>query len=106
MAWLFLLIASTFEIVWAVGMKYTENFTRLIPSIITLAGMVLSVYFLNKAMKVLPIGTAYAVWTGLGAVGTVIMGIVLFNEPKDFLRLFYLALILVGIIGLKASSGH
>lgn len=106
MAWLFLLIASSFEIVWAVGMKYTENFTRLIPSIITLAGMVLSVYFLNKAMKVLPIGTAYAVWTGLGAVGTVIMGIVLFNEPKDFLRLFYLTLILVGIIGLKVSSGH
>jgi len=106
MAWLFLLIASTFEIVWAVGMKYTENFTRVIPSTITLAGMVLSVYFLNKAMKVLPIGTAYAVWTGLGAVGTVIMGIVLFNEPKDFLRLFYLSLILVGIIGLKVSSGH
>lgn len=106
MAWLFLFIASLFEVVWAVGMKYTENFTKLLPSVVTLAGMVLSVYFLNKAMKTLPIGTAYAVWTGLGAVGTVIMGIILFNEPKDITRLVYLSLILVGIIGLKASSGH
>ena len=106
MAWVYLLIAGVFEVVWAVGMKYTENFTRMMPSVITIIGMVLSVYFLNKAMNILPVGTAYAIWTGIGAIGTVVAGIILFNEPRDWIRMFFLAMILVGIIGLKTSSGH
>lgn len=106
MAWVYLLIAGIFEVVWAVGMKYTENFTRMTPSVITIIGMVLSVYFLNKAMNILPVGTAYAIWTGIGAIGTVVAGIILFNEPRDWIRMFFLAMILVGIIGLKTSSGH
>lgn len=106
MAWVYLLIAGIFEVVWAVGMKYTENFTRMTPSVITIVGMVLSVYFLNKAMNILPVGTAYAIWTGIGAIGTVVAGIILFNEPRDWIRMFFLAMILVGIIGLKTSSGH
>ena len=106
MAWVYLLIAGIFEVVWAVGMKYTENFTRMTPSVITIVGMVLSVYFLNKAMNILPVGTAYAIWTGIGAIGTVVAGIILFNEPRDWIRMFFLAMILVGIIWLKTSSGH
>ncbi len=106
MAWVYLLIAGVFEVVWAVGMKYTENFTRMMPSVITIIGMVLSVYFLNKAMNILSVGTAYAIWTGIGAIGTVVAGIILFNEPRDWIRMFFLAMILVGIIGLKTSSGH
>ncbi len=106
MAWVYLLIAGIFEVIWAVGMKYTENFTRMTPSVITIVGMVLSVYFLNKAMNILPVGTAYAIWTGIGAIGTVVAGIILFNEPRDWIRMFFLAMILVGIIGLKTSSGH
>ena len=106
MAWVYLLIAGVFEVVWAVGMKYTENFTRMMPSVITIIGMVLSVYFLNKAMNILPVGTAYAIWTGIGAIGTVVAGIILFNEPRDWIRMFFLAMILVGIIGLKTRSGH
>ena len=106
MAWVYLLIAGIFEVIWAVGMKYTENFTRMTPSVITIVGMVLSVYFLNKAMNILSVGTAYAIWTGIGAIGTVVAGIILFNEPRDWIRMFFLAMILVGIIGLKTSSGH
>ena len=106
MAWVYLLIAGIFEVIWAVGKKYTENFTRMTPSVITIVGMVLSVYFLNKAMNILPVGTAYAIWTGIGAIGTVVAGIILFNEPRDWIRMFFLAMILVGIIGLKTSSGH
>ena len=106
MAWVYLLIAGIFEVVWAVGMKYTENFTRMTPSVITIIGMVLSVYFLNKAMNILPVGTAYAIWTGIGAIRTVVAGLILFHEPRDWIRMFSLAMILVGIIGLKTSSGH
>ena len=106
MAWVYLLIAGVFEVVWAVGMKYTENFTRMMPSVITIIGMVRSVYFLNKAMNILSVGTAYAIWTGIGAIGTVVAGIILFNEPRDWIRMFFLAMILVGIIGLKTRSGH
>ncbi|MCW2279500.1 quaternary ammonium compound efflux SMR transporter SugE [Heliophilum fasciatum] len=103
MAWIYLLIAGIFEIVWAIGLKYTEGFTKLIPSLLTGAGMIASFYFLALATKTLPIGTAYAVWTGIGAVGAVILGIVLFDEPRNLARLFFLGLILMGIIGLKSS---
>ncbi|WP_261129956.1 quaternary ammonium compound efflux SMR transporter SugE [Bacillus sp. Marseille-Q3570] len=104
MAWIYLLIAGVFEVVWAIGLKYTEGFSRLVPSIITVIGMIISFYFLSIAIKALPIGTAYAVWTGIGALGTVLLGILLFNEPKDFMRILFLGLILVGIIGLKFTS--
>jgi quaternary ammonium compound-resistance protein SugE len=105
MAWIFLVIAGIFEVVWAIGLKYTEGFTKLIPSLITLAGMAISFYFLSMAVKTLPIGTAYAIWTGIGAAGAVILGMILFGEPRNLLRLMFVAFILIGIIGLKATSG-
>lgn len=101
MAWTYLFVAGLLEIVWAIGLKYTEGFSRLWPSAITVVAMALSVAFLGLAMKTLPVGTAYAIWTGIGAVGTVILGIVLFAEPATALRLACVALILSGIIGLK-----
>lgn len=106
MAWFYLIIAGLFEVVWAIGIKFAENFTKVIPSIITLIAMVLSVYFLNKAMNLLPVGTAYAIWTGIGAIGTVLMGMVLFGESREWGRIFFLMLILIGIIGLKINSGQ
>jgi quaternary ammonium compound-resistance protein SugE len=106
MAWVYLIIAGLFEIVWAIALKYTFGFTRMIPSIITIAGMLVSFYFLSLGIKILPIGTAYAVWTGIGAAGTVIAGILFFNEPITILRVFFLLLLLVGLIGLKFTSGH
>ncbi|CAM3646161.1 quaternary ammonium compound efflux SMR transporter SugE [Mesobacillus zeae] len=105
MAWVLLFIAGLFEVVWSIGLKYTEGFTKLWPSVITVVGMIISFYFLSAAVKTLPIGTAYAVWTGIGAAGAVILGIILFGEPKSMLRLAFVGLILVGIIGLKATSG-
>ncbi|RSD29223.1 quaternary ammonium compound efflux SMR transporter SugE [Mesobacillus subterraneus] len=105
MAWVFLIVAGIFEVVWAIGLKYTEGFTKLFPSIITVVGMAISFYFLSMAIKTLPIGTAYAIWTGIGAAGAVILGIILFGEPRNFLRLLFVGFILVGIIGLKATSG-
>lgn len=105
MAWIFLFIAGIFEVVWAIGLKYTEGFTKLFPSTITVLGMAISFYFLSMAVKTLPIGTAYAIWTGIGAAGAVILGMVLFGEPRNLLRLMFVAFILVGIIGLKATSG-
>ncbi|MEH7884612.1 quaternary ammonium compound efflux SMR transporter SugE [Bacillus sp. JJ1609] len=105
MAWVFLIIAGVFEVVWAIGLKYTEGFTKVFPTVITLLGMAISFYFLSMAVKTLPIGTAYAIWTGIGAAGAVILGIVLFGEPKSMLRLMFVAFILIGIIGLKATSG-
>ena len=104
MAWMLLLAAGIFEVGWAVGLKYTEGFTRLWPSLATLAAMIVSVALLAMAVRHLPLGTAYAVWTGIGAIGTVLLGIVLFNEPATLLRLGCVALILGGIIGLKALS--
>ena len=101
MAWLALLIAGLFEIVWAVGMKYTDGFTRLWPTIGTFAAMAASVVLLGFAMKTLPLGTAYAVWTGIGTAGTVIVGMVLFHEPATALRLGAIGLILIGGVGLK-----
>jgi quaternary ammonium compound-resistance protein SugE len=104
MNWLILFFAGLLETVWAVGLKYTEGFSRLWPSAITIAAMAGSVWLLAMAVKSLPLGTAYAVWTGIGAVGTVIVGIILFGEPVTFPRLFSVALIISGIIGLKLFS--
>src|SRR5262245_63690100 len=104
MAWIYLLIAGLFEVAWAIGLKYTEAFTRLIPSLWTVASMVVSFVFLSLALKTLPVGTAYAVWTGIGAVGTVALGIIVFAEPATAFRLGSVALILAGIAGLKLVS--
>jgi len=104
MSWIYLFIAGLFEIGWAVGLKYTAGFTKLWPSIITIIGMILSFYFLSNAIKTIPIGTAYAIWTGIGAVGTAILGIILFGESKELIRIFFIFLIVVGIVGLKIFS--
>ncbi|MFI5015619.1 MAG: quaternary ammonium compound efflux SMR transporter SugE [Hyphomicrobiales bacterium] len=101
MAWAYLLIAGLFEVGWAIGLKYTQGFSRLAPSVLTLASMLLSLGLLSLALRTLPIGTAYAVWTGIGAVGTAALGIHLFGEPATVLRLGCIALIVAGIIGLK-----
>lgn len=101
--WAILLVAGLFEIGWAIGLKYTEGFSRLWPTVWTILSMVLSVSLLGVAMKTLPVGTAYAVWVGVGAIGTALLGIILFNEPANAARLVSLALILAGIIGLKLS---
>ncbi|KFN45182.1 quaternary ammonium compound efflux SMR transporter SugE [Arenimonas metalli] len=104
MSWLILFLAGLFEVAWAVGLKYTEGFTKLWPSLGTGLAMAVSLWLLAVAMKDLPLGTAYAVWVGVGAVGTAILGIVLFNEPANAGRLVSLALILAGIIGLKLAT--
>ena len=104
MSWISLVIAGLFEIGWAIGLKYTEGFTRLWPTVGTVASMVISVGLLGVAMRDLPVGTAYAVWTGIGAVGTVILGIVLMGDPANAPRLACVGLILAGIIGLKLTS--
>ena len=100
-AWPILLVAGLFEIGWAIGLKYTEGFTRLIPSVLTLAAMLLSIVLLGLSLKTLPVGTAYAVWTGVGAVGTALLGIYLFGEPATAARLASIGLIVAGIVGLK-----
>lgn len=105
MTWTYLLIAGLLEVAWAIGLKYTEGFTRLWPSVFTIITVILSFYFLSLALKALPIGTAYAIWTAIGAVGTVILGIWLFNEPAGWLRLSCIGLIIVAMIGLKVSAG-
>lgn len=104
MAWLILFLAGMFEVVWAVGLKYTDGFTRLWPTVGTLVAMAASVWLLGIAMKSLPLGTAYSVWVGVGAIGTVIMGIVLFGESANALRMISVALILFGIVGLKLAT--
>jgi quaternary ammonium compound-resistance protein SugE len=101
MAWLILLLAGVLEIGWAVGLKYTEGFSRLGPSVGTVGAMVVSLLLLGLAVRTLPIGTAYAVWTGIGTVGTVLLGMALFGEPASPLRLAFIAMIIAGIIGLK-----
>jgi quaternary ammonium compound-resistance protein SugE len=105
MPWIYLVFASLFEIGWAIGLKYSEGFSRLWPSLGTLAAMAVSVLLLALAARQLPIGTAYAVWTGIGAVGAVILGIVLFGDPATPLRLACVALILLGVVGLKLVGG-
>lgn len=104
MAWVLLIIAGLFEIGWAIGLKYTDGFTRLWPSIGTAVSMIVSVAMLSWAMRSLPVGTAYAVWTGIGAVGTVLLGIVLFGEAVTVARLACVGLIVSGILGLKLAS--
>ena len=104
-AWLLLLAAGLLEVVWAIGLKYTEGFSRPLPSVITVAAMIASVWLLALALKTIPVGTGYAVWTGIGAVGTAILGIVLFSEPATAARLACIALIVAGILGLKLVSG-
>ncbi len=102
-SWIILIIAGLFEIGWAIGLKYTDGFTKFIPSIFTLITLALSIYLLARASQTLPIGTAYGVWVGIGALGTAILGVFLFNEPLSLARLFFLALLLVAIIGLKLT---
>ena len=104
MAWISLVIAGLCEVGWAIGLKYTEGFTRLWPTVWTVLAMVISLWLLGIAMKSLPVGTAYSVWVGVGAVGTVILGIVLLGEPANAARLISVALIIAGIIGLKLAA--
>lgn len=104
MDWIFLLLAGLFECGWAIGLKYTEGFTKLIPSIFTVLAMAISFWLLSLAMKTIPIGTAYAVWTGIGAVAIAILGMILFGESTDIIRLICLFLIISGIVGLKLVS--
>ncbi len=101
MAWMSLLLAGLFEIVWALGLKFTDGFTRLWPTLGTLAAMVLSIVLLEYAVRTLPLGTAYAVWVGIGAAGTAVLGMILFGESREPLRILCLALIVAGVIGLK-----
>ena len=104
MAWVYLVVAGLFEITWAIGLKYAEGFTRLVPSLVTVVGMVLSVVLLGLALRELPVGTGYAVWTGIGTVGAAVLGMLLFHEPATALRLGCIALIVVGILGLKFAA--
>ena len=104
MAWIILVVAGLFEIGWAIGLKYTEGFTRLWPTVWTIVSMMLSVWLLGLALRTLPVGTAYTVWTGVGAAGTVLLGIVLFDEPATTARLACVALIVAGIVGLKLTT--
>jgi quaternary ammonium compound-resistance protein SugE len=104
MAWTFLLIACVFEIVFAIGLKYTEGFSRLLPSVVTVVAGTASVVILSQSVRALPVGTAYAIWTGIGAVGTVILGRWLFDEPWGVARLVCIGLIISGIIGLRLTS--
>jgi quaternary ammonium compound-resistance protein SugE len=106
MAWINLLIAGLLEIVWAVGLKYSDGFSRLWPSVFTIIAMIGSFIFLTAALKTLQVGTAYAIWTGIGAAGTAVMGILLFSEPATAIRLLCIALILAGILGLKLTSAQ
>ena len=104
MAWTLLLVAALFEIVWAVGLKYTDGFTRVLPTVVTVVAMIVSVVCLALAVRTIPVGTGYAVWTGIGTVGTAILGIALLGEPATAMRLACIGLILAGIVGLKLVS--
>jgi len=104
LSWILVVIAGLFEVCWAVGLKYTEGFTKLIPSVFTLSTLALSMFLLAKASQGLPIGTAYAIWVGIGALGAAICGMILFNEPASPARLLFLGLLLISIIGLKITA--
>ena len=104
MAWFLLIIAGLLEVAWAIGLKYTDGLTKTLPTAGTIAAMIVSVWLLGIAMKSLPVGTAYSVWVGIGAVGTVILGIVLFKEPANAARLVSIGLIIAGIVGLKLAT--
>jgi quaternary ammonium compound-resistance protein SugE len=101
MSWIYLILAGIFEIAWAVGMKYTQGWTKLVPTLFTVAAMIIGLYFLSLSMKELPLGTAYAIWTGIGTIGTVVYGMFFFKEPADILRIVCILLILTGIVGLR-----
>jgi quaternary ammonium compound-resistance protein SugE len=105
MAWVILFVAGLFEIGWAVGLKYTDGFTRLWPTVGTAVALVASMSLLGLALRALPLGTAYAVWTGIGSIGTAVLGIVLFREPATAMRLACIGLIVAGIVGLKVAAG-
>lgn len=105
MNWVILAVAGLFEVGWAIGLKYTHGFTRLWPTVWTVMAMIISLWLLGVAMKGLPVGTAYSVWVGVGTVGTVILGILLLGEPASIMRMISVALILIGILGLKLSGG-
>ncbi|EMI42214.1 quaternary ammonium compound efflux SMR transporter SugE [Rhodopirellula sp. SWK7] len=104
MAWVILVIAGLFEIAWAIGLKYTEGFTKPFPTILTITAMVISMTLLGISLKSLPVGTAYGVWVGIGTVGTVILGIMLFGESASLVRCLFVTLIIIGIVGLKLTS--
>lgn len=104
MAWTYLIIAGVFEIAWALGLKFTDGFTRLWPSVGTVVAMAISMWFMAVALRTIPIGTGYAVWTGIGAAGTAVVGILLFQEPRNAMRLLSIVLIIAGIAGLRLSS--
>lgn len=104
MAWIYLVVAGLFECGWAIGLKYTDGFTKLIPSLLTVSAMAISFWLLSVAMKTIPVGTAYAVWTGIGAVGVAILGMILLGESRDIMRIICLLLIVSGIVGLKLVS--
>lgn len=104
MSWFILIVAGVFEICWAVGLKYSNGFTKFWPSVFTIVSMILSMVLLSFAIKEIPLGTAYAIWTGIGAFGTAILGIFLFSESSEFVRLFFIFLIVAGIAGLKIYS--
>ncbi|MGI5912078.1 MAG: quaternary ammonium compound efflux SMR transporter SugE [Syntrophomonadaceae bacterium] len=106
MNWLLLLIAGLFEVFWAIGLKYSQGFSKLMPSIFTIFAMMTSFYFLSLALKSFPLGNAYAIWTGIGTVGTVILGVILFKEPIDPIRLICIGFIAIGIVGLKLISNQ
>ena len=105
MAWVMLIIAGLLEMCWAVGLKYTEGFTKPLPSVLTVLAIIASMVLLSLAARSLPIGTAYAVWVGIGALGAAVLGMILFHEPVTAARVFFLALLLISIIGLKFTSG-
>jgi len=104
MAWFVLSVAGLFEIGWAIGLKYADGFSKPVPSVLTVISMAISLWLLSMAMKTIPVGTAYAVWTGIGAIGVAILGMVLFGESREFLRIICLFLIIAGIVGLKIFS--
>ena len=104
MAWAYLTVAGLFEIGWAIGLKYSDGFSKPVPSLLTVVAMAVSLWLLSIAMRTIPVGTAYAVWTGIGAIGVAILGMVLFAESRDILRLLCLFLIIAGIVGLKLVS--
>lgn len=104
MAWIYLIIAGLLEVGWAVGLKYTEGWTRLLPSVLTGSAMIVSFYLLSQALKTIPIGTGYAIWTGIGAVGAAILGMLVFGESRDVARIICILLIVAGIVGLKVFS--
>jgi quaternary ammonium compound-resistance protein SugE len=104
MAWFILLLAGVLEIAWAIGLKYTDGFTRLVPSLLTGAAIVASMLLLSLAVRTIPIGTAYAIWVGIGAVGAAVLGMYLFEEPRTAGRIFFLSLMIVALVGLKLTS--